>query len=645
MISPNGMPPNSDRDLVTAAAKGQVAAFATLVGRYRDVHTRYAIRMLGAYDAADEALQTAFVRGFQSLARAKEPDQFSDWLFRIVINECRARALRRAVREGRLTGETEAVSASSARPNTDGGAEAQRALDQIDPINREAFILQYIEELTYPQIATLTGVSVVTLERQVDRACARLRELLPHWHREHREEMTRPVDGAGKVGPSFPVRVALPLRRAEVLNDSFDDRLMAKLLRPGESHEVPPPLSQPAAPPITVVPKAAPAPSVKAPARPAAAPPSLFVLRRRPTFAQIAGMGAAAALIALAFAAGDALRGRSDAKARAGHGTKAAAASPRIVRRTDTVRVSHSDTILFARFVLSDEKARAVSVIGDFNRWDASATPLARVGAGSWATTMRLKPGRFEYAFLVDGKHWVTDRFARTIHDEFETQSSVIATATATTGAGTGTDGSSASARIKKVLPRSTAERVLSAVAGAKSDGLPALALENRTLKLAANHVAPKDIERAIAGEAERMRRAHMLLAAADRREPSDGEIVAAAELLRRDTDTAGIGALARSVPANRALDVPFHVSGQLIASDMSPHDALARVQERLRSGATDMQLEHLLDEPVTRVAAQKSGKGKASRVSKSTSSATVRQAGAPAKTHTTKPRHKTSGT
>ena len=139
------MPPNSDRDLVTAAAKGQVAAFATLVGRYRDVHTRYAIRMLGAYDAADEALQTAFVRGFQSLARAKEPDQFSDWLFCIVINECRARALRRAVRERRLTGETEAVSASSARPNTDGAAEAQRALDQIDPINREAFILQYID--------------------------------------------------------------------------------------------------------------------------------------------------------------------------------------------------------------------------------------------------------------------------------------------------------------------------------------------------------------------------------------------------------------------------------------------------------------------------------------------------------------------
>src|SRR5919109_287442 len=58
MTSPKGMLPNSDRDLVAAAAKGQVAAFATLVGRYRDVHTRYAIRMLGGYDAADEALLT-----------------------------------------------------------------------------------------------------------------------------------------------------------------------------------------------------------------------------------------------------------------------------------------------------------------------------------------------------------------------------------------------------------------------------------------------------------------------------------------------------------------------------------------------------------------------------------------------------------
>ena len=646
MTSLRGMPPNSDRDLVAAAAKGQAAAFASLIGRYRDVHTRYAIRMLGGYEPADEALQTAFVRGFQALARTKLPDQFSDWLFRIVINECRARALRRAVREGRMTGETPIVSANSLPPKSDAAAEAQHALNQIDPINREAFILQYIEELTYPQIAALTGASVITLERQVDRACARLRELLPQWHKDHREAMARPADGAGDVGPSFPVRVASPLRRAEVLNDSFEDRLMAKLLRPVEGLDGAAKAEPSTAPiPATQKASAASVPNVKQHAAPAPLPLSTMLSQRRPSFAQIAGMGVGAALIALAFAAGDAMRGRSDAKSRAGRGAKTTAAAPRVVRRSDTVRVTHNDTILFARFALADEGAHAVAVIGDFNHWDAGATPLARVGAGAWATTVRLRPGRYEYAFLVDGKRWVTDRFARTMHDEFDTPSSVIATTPLTTSFGPAADGSGSS-RIKKALPHATAERVASTIATAKSDGLPAAALENRALKFEAKHVTAKDIEHAIAGEAARMRRAHELLVAADRREPSDGEIIAAADLLRRDTDTSAIATLARSVPANRALEVPFRVSGQLIAAEMPAHDAIARVEDRLRSGVTDSQLEHLLDEPATRVASKKDTKGKESRVAKSTSGASVRQAGAPAKTtHTTKPRHKSSGT
>jgi RNA polymerase sigma-70 factor, ECF subfamily len=162
----------NDRELMAAASQGQVAAFASLIGRYRDVRTRFALRMLGDYDMADEAIQASYLRAFQTISRCRESEQFEDWLFRIVINECRARALRRAVRSRRVTGEVDAIADwRAAVEGTENGADVQRALDQIDPINREAFILQYIEELTYPQIAALTGASVVTLERQVDRAC------------------------------------------------------------------------------------------------------------------------------------------------------------------------------------------------------------------------------------------------------------------------------------------------------------------------------------------------------------------------------------------------------------------------------------------------------------------------------------------
>ena len=253
---------------------------------------------------------------------------------------------------------------------------------------------------------------------------------------------------------------------------------------------------------------------------------------------------------------------------------------------------------------------------------------------------MRLKPGRYEYAFIVDGKHWVADRFARTTRDNFDTESAVFASSpTATT---TTIDGSLA--RIKKALPRPNADRVLEAIAGAKSSGLPAVALENRTLKFVAKRVPPKDIERAIIVEASRMRKAHDLLFAADRQEPSDGEIIAAAELLGRDSDTTGITALIRSVPSNRTLEVPFRVSDQLIAADVPTRDALTRVQDRLHAGASDAQLERLLDEPVTTVASHTKGKATPTHAAKAASGATVRQAGVPSKSRTPPTKRKTPG-
>ena len=133
--------PTSDRDLIEAVRRGQIDAFATLIGRYRDLHTRYAIRMLGGYQAADDALQSAFARACRTLARCKDPDQFGDWLSRIVVNEVRSCAMRRTVRASRTTGEMAAIIAGPA-PGSDPAAEVQRALDQLDPINREAFVLQ-----------------------------------------------------------------------------------------------------------------------------------------------------------------------------------------------------------------------------------------------------------------------------------------------------------------------------------------------------------------------------------------------------------------------------------------------------------------------------------------------------------------------
>lgn len=62
------------------------------------------------------------------------------------------------------------------------------------------------------------------------------------------------------------------------------------------------------------------------------------------------------------------------------------------------------------QFVLVAEDARSVVVVGDFNDWDATATPLHPVGSGGmWTASVPLPQGRYTYSFVVDGTEWVRD--------------------------------------------------------------------------------------------------------------------------------------------------------------------------------------------------------------------------------------------
>jgi Carbohydrate-binding module 48 (Isoamylase N-terminal domain) len=80
------------------------------------------------------------------------------------------------------------------------------------------------------------------------------------------------------------------------------------------------------------------------------------------------------------------------------------------------------------QFMLVAPNASRVSLVGDFNDWQAGATPMAgTVADGLWTVTVPLAPGRYRYAFLVDGATWVPDPDApRTIDDDFGRPNSVL---------------------------------------------------------------------------------------------------------------------------------------------------------------------------------------------------------------------------
>jgi RNA polymerase sigma-70 factor (ECF subfamily) len=58
------------------------------------------------------------------------------------------------------------------------GGHIERALSMLPAEQREAFLLKHVEELSYEEIAEMTGVSVSALKMRVKRACDALRDLL-----------------------------------------------------------------------------------------------------------------------------------------------------------------------------------------------------------------------------------------------------------------------------------------------------------------------------------------------------------------------------------------------------------------------------------------------------------------------------------
>ncbi len=170
---------------VRRVLSGDVDAYAALVDRYYEQCARYAVRMLGNRDDAEDALQATFLRAYRALAKYQERDKFSAWLYRILVNQCRSLAARRSQRE-RVFVREEALLLNAADDRASVGWSGedeefvQRVLSELDPLLREAFLLKYIEELSYEEMSALTGVGVSALKMRVKRASDRLRE---RWER------------------------------------------------------------------------------------------------------------------------------------------------------------------------------------------------------------------------------------------------------------------------------------------------------------------------------------------------------------------------------------------------------------------------------------------------------------------------------
>jgi hypothetical protein len=150
----------------------------------------------------------------------------------------------------------------------------------------------------------------------------------------------------------------------------------------------------------------------------AAARRSRFGGRRMP-YAWAAGMALAAGL------GGFMIGGARDAAP-----SRSNIASNPAVLEAPVVQVDAASPELAPRvmqFVLQAPRARSVSLVGDFNGWDATATPLMLDRtSGIWSATIALAPGRHEYAFMVDSTIALDPRAPESVDPDLGTKTSVV---------------------------------------------------------------------------------------------------------------------------------------------------------------------------------------------------------------------------
>ncbi len=185
--------PVSDRELVTRAQAGDTSAFEELVRRHeRKVYRLAEYLCHGNAADGEETSQNALVNAFRYMRAFRGESQFSTWLTRIVINECRTyqhrqRRLPRGLNVDEQLGQEEKIPAELLDASDD--PEEQYAREEFQAILRQClaemkdiyripFVLSAMQGLSNEEIAARLGVPIPTAKTRLLRARQHLRRTL-----------------------------------------------------------------------------------------------------------------------------------------------------------------------------------------------------------------------------------------------------------------------------------------------------------------------------------------------------------------------------------------------------------------------------------------------------------------------------------
>lgn len=178
----------SDGELIVKAISGREEGFEEIVRRYQRPITNYVYRMLGNYDASLDVTQEIFIKVYNSLERYSNEYKFSTWLYRISHNAAIDYMRRNSVYEQSLETENEegvyqkqfeskSPSPEKLREQGEWREEINSVIKQLPTCYKELIILRHTYDLSYDEIAEITGLPLGTVKNRLFRGREMMREI------------------------------------------------------------------------------------------------------------------------------------------------------------------------------------------------------------------------------------------------------------------------------------------------------------------------------------------------------------------------------------------------------------------------------------------------------------------------------------
>lgn len=177
-------------ELIHKASKNNTEAFEKLISPYTNQLLNHAFRILKNREDAEDALQEAYLKIYNSLSKFEGHSSFKTWAYKVLTNVC-LDMLRKQKKfsETSLNSSTndseQEIIISDDTYSPEIAAQKKAAFealrDAIETLGEEQKIvitLRDIDGLSYDEIAEITSTGIGTVKSRINRARVQLKKLL-----------------------------------------------------------------------------------------------------------------------------------------------------------------------------------------------------------------------------------------------------------------------------------------------------------------------------------------------------------------------------------------------------------------------------------------------------------------------------------